>query len=83
MKISVEKDYDLTPLRYARGEDAFFRALQQRVDRYFRSNHLTRYATAGMVGKSMFQLFLWMALYGLIMSNQFQGWSLILLQIGF
>ncbi len=83
MKINVEKHIDLPPIRYTKKEDPFFDVLQSRVQNYFSSNNTSRYATPGMVGKSIFQLLLWIGLYSLIISNWFEGWSLIFLQIGF
>ena len=83
MKMSIEDEYDFPPIKYARKEDPFFRMLQQRVDAYFQNNNLTKFATPEMKGKTIVQLTLWVSLFGLIMSNNFQGLSLVLLQTAF
>jgi linoleoyl-CoA desaturase len=71
------------PIRYERTEDLFFKTLCKRVDDYFKSNNLSRFANASMVGKTIFQSSLLIGLFALIMSNQFQGFALISLQIAF
>lgn len=51
----------------------FAQALKQRVNDYFETNKISRYATPGMVFKSIFMLALYFVPYALIMSNTFSS----------
>jgi linoleoyl-CoA desaturase len=60
----------------------FFATLRQRVDAYFRENQLSKHANRAMWAKLSFFLLLFLVLYGLIISNQFGPWTMLLLAIG-
>lgn len=78
-----QEELHFPPIRYTIKEEAFSRAMREKVSAYFRNNNLSKFANMAMVGKAIFQFLLWLGLYALIISNQFQGWSLFFLQIAF
>ncbi|MGH1435135.1 MAG: fatty acid desaturase family protein [Lewinella sp.] len=83
MSTSVYEAPELPLIRYSKKEEPFARIMRERVNAYFRDQHLSKFANPPMVGKAFFQFFLWTGLYALIISNQFQGWSLFFLQLAF
>ncbi len=83
MCTSVYEAPELPLIRYSQKEEPFAKAMRERVNAYFRDQNLSKFANPWMVGKALFQFFLWVGLYALIISNQFQGWSLFFLQLAF
>lgn len=83
MNSNIETAPNFPLIKYAKREEPFFKEMRKRVNTYFRDNQLTRYATPWMIGKAVLQFSLWIGIYALIISNNFQGWSLFLLQIAF
>ena len=83
MSTSVYEAPELPLIRYSQKEEPFAKAMRERVNAYFRDQNLSKFANPRMVGKALFQVFLWVGLYALIISNQFQGWSLFFLQLAF
>ncbi len=83
MDNTISEQIHFPTIKYSKREESFFRAMRERVNSYFRDNNLTKFATPWMVGKATVQFVLWVGIYALIISNNFQGWSLFLLQIAF
>lgn len=57
----------------------FFATLRQRVDDYFNKNKLKKSGNYQMILKTIAMLALYFIPYGLIMSNMFSGWIMLLL----
>ena len=68
---------------YQDDDDNFFTTLRQRVNDYFKTTGLKKQDDPGMYRKTVLQLGMWGGLYACIVSNQFHGWFLFLLQITF
>lgn len=83
MSITIDEKSNFPLIKYAKREEPFFRTMRERVNAYFRNKNITRFATPKMFGKAFLQFILWIGLYALIISNNFQGFSLFLLQIAF
>ncbi|MEL6730067.1 MAG: acyl-CoA desaturase [Bacteroidota bacterium] len=71
----------LPRIRYASPPTPFYKELRKRIHAHFEENDLSRYADIRMYGKTVFLLSLWVLLFALILSNQFQGIALIGLQV--
>ncbi|TAE31471.1 MAG: acyl-CoA desaturase [Cytophagales bacterium] len=56
---------------------SFYTTVRQRVDAYFTEQNLSPYANAAMWGKALFFLIGYFLLYGLILSNQFDSWTML------
>lgn len=66
------------PLKFTNPhKSAFFATVRQRVDVYFQTRGLARHANKAMWGKAAFFLTGFVALYLLIMSNQFGPWAML------
>ena len=74
---------ELPYIRYTQPPTPFFKALQKRVNAYFRDNNISRYGETRMYLKTLFLFSVWGLSYTLIMSNYFQGAALISLQVVF
>jgi linoleoyl-CoA desaturase len=61
---------------------SFFATLRQRVDAHFRDQQLSKHANGAMWAKLSFFLLVFLILYGLIISNQFGPWTMLVLAIG-
>jgi linoleoyl-CoA desaturase len=55
----------------------FFAVTRQRVEAYFKENNLSRHANATMWAKTAFFLALFILLYGLIISDVFNAWTML------
>ncbi len=68
------------PVRFVKrsGTD-FFTLVKKRVHQHFIENNISMNANGKMLVKTALMIALFLLFYGLIISNHFQGWSLILL----
>lgn len=73
----------LVRIRYGQPENDFMRTLRQRVDTHFLRSGLDRQDDPRMYRKTALQLGLWLGIYGLLLSNYFQGWAVFSLQVAF
>lgn len=81
MKTIREQDITALPrIKYAPGEDDFYRKCRTKINAYFADKGIHKLAGRRMYGKTILLFSLWIFLYALILSNRFGGWALILLQ---
>ena len=66
-----------TSIRYAVKDDPFFKVLRQKVNSYFSSNGISKYANRSMIIKTIILFVLWVSAYALVLSNLLNGFSLI------
>ncbi|SDM47020.1 fatty acid desaturase family protein [Siphonobacter aquaeclarae] len=72
----------MTKLRFLdKRRSTFFSDVRQRVDAYFEENQLPKQANQAMWNKTFFFLGLFALLYGLIISDQFNVWVMLVLAI--
>ena len=68
----------LTTLKFTNtGRSLFFATTRKRVDAYFKENNISPNANGAMWAKAVFFMTGYVLLYGLIMSNQFGGWTML------
>ncbi|MFT4032522.1 MAG: acyl-CoA desaturase, partial [Siphonobacter sp.] len=73
----------MSKLRFVdKKRSAFFSDTRHRVDAYFQENNIPKHANRAMWLKAVFFMVLFFGLYGLIISNQFNVWVMLLLSIG-
>src|SRR2546423_15710630 len=70
-------------IKYNQKPPPFYTELRSRIYSYLRENSLTRYADWRMNLKTIVTLTIWFSLYGLIISNWFKSYDLILFQVAF
>ncbi|MGB8191517.1 MAG: fatty acid desaturase [Chitinophagaceae bacterium] len=70
-------------VKYTQKPPIFFSELRNRINKYFEDNSLSRYADNRMHIKTISLILIWLSLYGLIISNLFKSFDLILIQAGF
>jgi linoleoyl-CoA desaturase len=70
-------------IKYKQKPPEFFMVLRHRINLYFEENNKTRYADVHMHVKTAALLLIWFSLYGLIISNMFKSYDLIIFQVGF
>jgi linoleoyl-CoA desaturase len=63
-------------------QSPFFTTLRGRVDAYFTEQALSPHANGAMWAKALFFLIGYVLLYGLILSNQFGVWTMLVMAIG-
>lgn len=69
-------------IRYSgRDHQKFFITLRKRVDEYFKQNDIQRQANVKMVWKTVLLFALYLVPFGLILSNQFPPWVMLLLSV--
>ncbi len=72
----------MSKLRFVdKRRSTFFADARQRVDAYFEENNISKHANQAMWNKTIFFLVVFWVLYGLIISNQFNVWVMLLLSI--
>jgi linoleoyl-CoA desaturase len=59
-----------------KNKSQFFATVRSRVDQYFEEKGISKKANGLMVFKTFFYLSIFFGLYGLILSNQFQPWTM-------
>ncbi len=74
---------EIKRVKYTQKPPPFFTELNNRVNKYFADNSLTRLADNRMHFKTIILLVIWFGFYGLIISNLFKSYDLIFIQIGF
>ncbi|MDJ1499387.1 acyl-CoA desaturase [Xanthocytophaga agilis] len=60
-----------------KSHSAFFSTVRERVDTYFKTRSLSSHANTAMWFKSIFFLLGYLLLYGLILSGQFNAWTML------
>lgn len=78
-----ERHTAFSSIRFTKNEDPFFIALRQKVESHFKQNDISIFASTRMIGKAIFLFCLFIGLYALLISNNYQGWSLFTIQIAF
>jgi linoleoyl-CoA desaturase len=68
----------VSPLKFnTTNRSPFFSTVRQRVNAYFKEKNLSPHANSAMWGKAIFFLTGYVALYALILSNQFGLWTML------
>ena len=65
-----------------KNKSQFFATVRSRVDQYFEEKGISKKANGLMIFKSVFYLGTFFGLYGLILSNQFQPWTMFYMALG-
>lgn len=74
---------EIKRINYTKKQSLFLKELKKRINTYFKDNNKTQYADSRMHIKTFLLLFIWFFLYGLILSNYFISYDLIVVQVLF
>lgn len=81
--MDINFNSSLPRIRYRKEKTAFYQELARQVNGYFKENNISKYADSGMYFKTILLLVIWMGSYALMLSNYFNSWGLVFLQIVF
>ncbi|GAB3908673.1 acyl-CoA desaturase [Larkinella knui] len=60
-------------------KSTFFPVLRTRIEQYFQENEISKSGGSPMVGKAIFMLSLYLVPYGLILTNLFPAWAMLVM----
>jgi linoleoyl-CoA desaturase len=72
----------VTPVKFQNKQSLdFIKELRKNVDSYFAENNLTKYADGRMISKMIILFIVYLGAYGLIISDSFSVWPMLLLAV--
>lgn len=74
---------EIKTFKYKNREEEAYKVLKHRIEQYFKERNITRHADAGVIIKSILNVLITICSYGLIMTDYFSPFVMLLLAIVF